>query len=101
MSILKRFGHTVKVQQSNPIVQDRINAINMLISREQVRVSNACPNLIRTFEQHSYDDKGKPEKGGVGSDDLSHAGDAAGYALYRLAPLRQWTTGRSKTVRVW
>jgi PBSX family phage terminase large subunit len=101
MSILKKYGHKVSVQQSNPIIQDRINAVNMLISRQQIKVSNACPNLIKTFEQHSYDDKGRPEKGGVGSDDLSHAGDAAGYALYRLAPLRQWTTGRSKKVRIW
>ena len=55
----------------------------------------------KTFEQHAYDEKGRPEKGGVGMDDLSHAGDAAGYAVYRLAAIRQWTVGSSKKVRVW
>ena len=34
-------------------------------------------------------------------DDLSHAGDAMGYVLYRLAAIRQWKTGSSTSVRVW
>ena len=39
-------------------------------------------------------------------DDLSHSGDAAGYAVYRLAAIRQWKTGSSKSelhpcARVW
>ena len=51
----------------------RINAVNVLVeSSERCKVGNGCKNLIRTFEQHAYDDKGKPEKGGVGMDDLSH-----------------------------
>jgi hypothetical protein len=101
LGILKKAGHTVSPQQSNPLVQDRVNAVNMLIEQRKVRVGNGCKHLIRTFEQHAYDDKGKPEKGGVGMDDLSHAGDAAGYALYRLAAIRQWKVGSSKKVRVW
>ena len=101
LGILKKAGHIVKPQQSNPLIQDRLNAVNMLIEQRKVKVGNGCKNLIRTFEQHAYDEKGKPEKGGVGMDDLSHAGDAAGYALYRLAAIRQWRTGSSKSVRVW
>jgi hypothetical protein len=30
-------------------------------------------------------------------DDLSHAGDAMGYAIYRLAAIRQWKTGSGKS----
>jgi PBSX family phage terminase large subunit len=101
MGILKKAGHTVSAQQSNPLVQDRINAMNIHIEQRKVKVGNGCKHLIRTFEQHAYDDKGKPEKGGVGMDDLSHAGDAAGYAVYRLAAIRQWTVGSSKKFRVW
>ena len=88
LGILKKAGHKVSPQQSNPLVQDRVNALNVLIEQRKVKVSNGCKNLIRTFEQHAYDDKGKPEKGGVGMDDLSHSGDAAGYAVYRLAAIR-------------
>ena len=60
-------------------------------------MGNGCKHLIRTFEQHAFDDNGKPEKGGVGMDDLSHSGDAAGYVVYRLAAIRQWKTGSAKS----
>jgi PBSX family phage terminase large subunit len=95
VGILKKAGHHVIAQQSNPLIQDRINAVNVCISRGQLKVGNGCKHLIRTLEQHAFDDKGKPEKGGVGMDDLSHAGDAMGYAVYRLAAIRQWRTGGS------
>lgn len=96
LGILKKAGHRVTVQQRNPLIQDRINAVNVVISRDQLLVGNGCKHLRRTLEQHAFDDKGKPEKGGVGMDDLSHAGDAMGYAIYRLAAIRQWRTGGSK-----
>ena len=73
LGILKKAGHTVSPQQSNPLIQDRINAINVLIEQRKIKVGNGCKNLIRTFEQHAFDDKGKPEKGGIGMDDLSHS----------------------------
>ena len=101
LGILKKAGHRVQAQQSNPLVQDRINAVNMLVSQRRLRVTNGCKNLRRTLEQHAYDDKGRPEKGGVGADDLSHHGDALGYAVFRLASIRQWTTNQSKSRRVW
>ena len=100
LGILKRAGHHVISQQSNPLIQDRINAVNALISQNRLLVGNGCKHLRRTLEQHAYDDKGKPEKGGVGMDDLSHAGDAMGYVAYRLAGIRQWKTG-SSTMQVW
>ena len=99
LGILKKAGHQVSPQQSNPLIQDRINAINVLIEQRKVKVGNGCKHLIRTFEQHAYDDNGRPEKGGIGMDDLSHSGDAAGYAVF--AAIRQWKVGSSKKVRVW
>ena len=103
LGILKKAGHRVLVQQSNPLIQDRINAVNALIEQRRVKVGNGAKHLIRTFEQHAYDEKGRPEKGGVGMDDLSHSGDAAGYALYRLAAIRQWKIGSAKArvAKVW
>jgi PBSX family phage terminase large subunit len=103
IGILKRAGHKVQAQQSNPLIQDRVNAMNMLIEQRKIKVGNGCKNLIRTFEQHAYDEKGRPEKGGIGMDDLSHAGDAAGYVVYRLAAIRQWKTGsaKSKVAKIW
>ena len=101
LGILKKAGHKVSPQQSNPLVQDRINAVNVLIAENRLKVGNGCKNLIRTFEQHAYGDDGKPEKGGIGMDDLSHSGDAAGYVVYRLAAIRQWTTNQRRGRRVW
>jgi hypothetical protein len=100
VGILKKAGHTVKTQNSNPLVQDRINAVNVLIAQRRLKVGNACKHLIRTLEQHAYDERGKPEKGGIGMDDLSHAGDAAGYAAYRLAGIKPWVTGGTR-IEVW
>ena len=96
LGILKGYGHKVIAQNSNPVIQDRINAVNVLISRDQLKVGNGCKNLIRTLEQHAYDEKGKPGKGGVGMDDLSHAGDAMGYVVYKLAAIRQWKAGSTR-----
>ena len=93
LGILKRAGHHVVVQQSNPLIQDRVNACNVLISQDRVFMGNRNKHLRRSFEQWAYDEKGKPEKGGVGMDDLSHAADAATYALFRLAGIRQWKVG--------
>ena len=103
IGILKKAGHQVNVQRSNPVIADRINAVNVLVEQRKIKVGNGCKHLIRTFEQHAFDEKGKPEKGGVGMDDLSHAGDAMGYAIYRLAAIRQWKVGnaRSKVGQVW
>ena len=99
LGILKRAGHKVMVQQSNPLVADRINAVNVLVESRRLKVGNGCKNLIRTMEQHAYDDKGRPEKGGIGMDDLSHAGDAMGYVCYRLAAIRQWgSKGKTKVM---
>jgi hypothetical protein len=95
VGILKKAGHRVSMQQRNPLIQDRVNACNVLISQDRVLVSNNNPNLRRSLEQWAYDEKGKVEKGGVGLDDLSHAADAATYAIYRLAAIRQWKSGGS------
>ena len=96
IGILKRAGHHVSAPSKNPPIRDRINAVNVLISRRQLKVRSNCTHLIKTLEQHSFDDKGMPEKGGVGMKDLSHMGDALGYLVFRLAGIRSYTTGNAK-----
>ena len=103
LTILKDAGHVVKVQQSNPLIQDRINTANVLISQNNLFVSNDCRHLRRSLEQLAYDDRGRPEKGAIGMEDLSHAADAATYATYRLRPLRPYRIGpgRSRSAQLW
>ena len=103
LGILKKAGHVVKEQRSNPLIQDRVNAVNALLEQRLVKVGNGCKHPTRTLEQHAHDDSGRPEKGGGGTDEVSHAGDAAGYVLYRLKAIRKWKTGsgRSRQAQVW
>jgi PBSX family phage terminase large subunit len=103
LGILKRAGHTVSMQRSNPLVQDRLNSANALINQNRLFVGNKCKHWRRSLEQWAYDDKGKPEKGAVGMDDLSHMADAATYVMYRMAAIRSYKigSGKSRQAQVW
>jgi hypothetical protein len=95
LALLRRGGFTVKSQLSNPAIEDRVNAINVLLLANRLRISNKCRYLIRSLETQAYDSNGKPEKGRGGLDDKSGPVDAAGYAIHSLAGLRRYTTGGS------
>jgi len=96
LSLLRKGGFVIKEQSANPAIEDRVNAINVLLMSDRLKVSPTCKYLIKSFEQQAYDKGGKPEKGGSGLDDPSHPVDAAGYAISYLAPLKRWGTGGSR-----
>ncbi len=96
LSLLKKGGFQLKEQLSNPAIEDRVNAMNVLIMSDRLFVANRCKYLQKSLEQQAYGKDGKPEKGGTGLDDPSHPVDAAGYAISYLAPLRRWVTGGSR-----
>ena len=98
LALLRRGGFTVKNQLSNPAIEDRVNAINVLLLANRIRISNKCKYLIRSLETQAYDATGKPEKGRGGLDDKSGPADAAGYAIHALAGLRRYATGGSNFV---
>jgi len=100
LSLLKKGGFVVKTQSSNPAIEDRVNAVNVLLLANRLRVSNKCKYLIKSLEQQAYNKQGKPEKGIGGVDDISGPVDALGYAVSYLAPLRRWTSGGS-TIRIY
>lgn len=95
LSLLKKGGFVVKNQSANPQVADRVNAINVLLLADRLKVHNRCKYLIKSMEQQTYSKTGSPEKGIGGLDDISGPVDALGYAITYLAPLRRWTTGGS------
>ena len=95
LSLLRKGGFIVKNQQANPLVQDRVNAINVLLLADRLKVHNRCKYLIKSLEQQSYDKSGKPTKGIGGIDDPSGPVDALGYGITYLAPLRRWSSGGS------
>lgn len=82
MTILKQAGLTVRVNASNPLVVDRLNAVNALIlngeGARRLKVNtNRCPKLTDALEQQAYDKNGQPDKSGG----LDHILDAAGYPI--------------------
>jgi PBSX family phage terminase large subunit len=96
LSILRRGGFVLKEQSSNPAIEDRVNAMNVLLMNDRLFVGPRCKHLQKSLEQQAYGKDGKPEKGGTGMDDPSHPVDAAGYAITYLAPLKRWMTGGSR-----
>jgi hypothetical protein len=95
LAILRKGGFTIKDQLSNPAIEDRVNAINVLLLANRLRVSSVCRYLTRSLETQAYDSTGKPEKGRGGTDDKSGPVDAAGYVTHALAGLRRYATGTS------
>ncbi len=89
ISMLINAGFTVYVNNSNPSVKDRINITNNLLDKKIFKVNTLkCPKFTKALEQHSYTEKGEPEKlhtaGSV--DDYTDAGT---YPLAYLYPIIQ------------
>ena len=95
LSLLRKGGFVVKAQPSNPAIEDRVNAMNVLMLNNRFRVSTKCKYLLRSLETQAFDKSGKPEKGIGGLDDKSGPADAAGYVITALAGLRRYATGGS------
>jgi hypothetical protein len=88
LSILRQAGFTIVVDNTNPAVRDRVNAVNALIlndagERRWKVNTDACPVLTEAFEQQAYDKNGEPDKK-TGHD---HPPDAVGYFLVKRWPI--------------
>ena len=79
--ILREAGLTVQTERKNPPVAETVAHVNSLFHRGLIRVNErACPELAASLERWSYDQAGRPEKGG--QHDYSHAGDALRYLTW-------------------
>jgi hypothetical protein len=83
LQILKNAGFAVHAKDANPLVRDRINAVNALScsaegSRSLLVNTRTCPMLTECLEQQVFDKNGDPDKSG-GKD---HAPDALGYLVH-------------------
>lgn len=96
LAILRQSGLSIRVDQSNPAVRDRVNAMNALIlndlgERSMKVNTDRCPVLTEALEQQAYDESGEPDKS-TGHD---HPNDAQGYFVMQRYPIRK----RIATVR--
>lgn len=63
VDIIRQAGFRVDVKNSNPMIRDRINAVNALLSHNTMKINTEkCPELTHAMETQGYDKKGDPEK---------------------------------------
>ena len=84
LRILQERGFRVEARARKPAVKDRVNAVQGLLREGRMTV-DGCPRLVKDLEQVAWrcgdiDKVTRPE--------LSHASDAAGYAVEKLFPVR-------------
>lgn len=88
LTILRQAGFTIVVDDDNPAVKDRVNAVNAMILNDRGERrwkinTDACPDTTEAFEQQAYDLHGDPDKT-TGHD---HPPDAQGYFLVKRYPI--------------
>ena len=106
--LMKQAGLRIQTQASNPFIRDRVLSVNTLIlnakDERRLFVHPQCKQMLRGLEQQAYDQATQqPVKGDGGPDDLSGQTDALGYAIWQLAGVKPWKTGRgrSRVAQVW
>jgi hypothetical protein len=88
LSILRQAGFTIRVNDANPRIKDRVNAVNGMIlnqkGQRRLKVNtDRCPEYTAALEQQPYDKNGEPDKEGG----LDHINDAGGYFLVKRYPI--------------
>jgi hypothetical protein len=83
-TILRDKGFTVEARPAHPPIRSRVNAVNKLMREGKLTCSAACKHLIKDFEQVTWKN-GDIDKS---NEALTHASDAAGYAIEKIYPVR-------------
>lgn len=102
IELIREAGLKVNAPRANPPIRDRILTVNVLIlnslgDRRFLVNTKRCPELLRTLEQQSYDDKEMPDK----SNGLDHIGDAMGYFLHRDYSFIHQRAGTSTGIKLY
>lgn len=96
IALLQQAGLTVRVNNRNPSVKDRINAMNAAFAHGKLLINDRkCKTYAECLEQQAYDGNGEPDKAG-GKD---HMNDAGGYPIaYEMPIVRPMLT---PTIKMW
>ena len=97
--ILKNAGFDLRVGSQNPAVKDRIAAVNSAFKTvdgiTKLTVSPHCKKLIEALRKHVYKEgTQQPDKG-----KWDHYGDALGYMVNSLYPIKFETRGNYQPIR--
>ena len=91
LQIIEQAGHAIHVDRSNPRIRDRINAVNKLLSHNQIKINtNKCQRLTNALENQGYKN-GEPEKFAIhpAIDDWV---DSFGYFVAQMYPVKKLAT---------
>lgn len=92
ISLLKKAGFKIKAPSKNPKVKDRINSVNNLYYRNELKINTyKCPETTKAHEQQAYDEKGEPEKFN-GAKTVDDRNDAVGYPIHHIFGITKHTT---------
>lgn len=99
-SLLKQAGFTVRVNPANPMVRDRVLAVNaMFLNGEGVRRlkvnTDKCPVTTQVLEQQAYNEHGEPSKDGT-----EDPADAFGYFVVHRFPIIKPAKPQTKSLRM-
>jgi len=89
VQMIEQAGFNVDAPDANPMIRNRVNCVNALLSHDRMLVNtDACPLLTNALETQGYDAKGEPEKFAdhPAIDDWT---DGAGYFLNRRFPIER------------
>lgn len=86
IAILNSHGFVCRYHSTNPLVKDRVNAVNKAFETDKIFINAArCPETAKCVEQQAYDDNGEPDK----KTGLDHQVDAFGYFVaYEMPVIR-------------
>lgn len=90
IALLEKAGFDVYVNNANPAVKDRINAVNAMLcntygERRLLVNTRTCPKFTQCLERQIYNDQGEPDKKGG----FDHANDGGGYPIAYLFPIKE------------
>jgi hypothetical protein len=93
IALLEQAGFRVHKTKQNPMVKDRVLALNRVIGDRRFRVNlDTCPQLTMSLEQQAYDKNGEPDK----TNGWDHVNDALGYYVEARFPVQRQIFTRRK-----
>jgi len=89
IALLKAANWVVCANPTNPLVRDRVLAMNQMIGTRDYKVNpDTCPHYVEALEKQAYDQNGEPDK----KSGLDHVLDGGGYFIAYRYPIVRWTT---------
>jgi len=86
IQLLRQNKIDVRVNTKNPMVKDRVLAVNKALETGMLKIkTSVCPDIAEAVEKQAYDKNGEPDK----TSGFDHACDALGYLVAYEMPINK------------